>query len=178
MEAAHAAARRKVTLWWQLFNDHFAVDPDPATDRRGVDRAGTPDWGPSPALFALAGTGVAFLPHGPRLALEPDLVLALFVAPVLLDAAFDSSVRDLRENSIPLTSLVFVAVGVTTAAVAMVARWLDPAMPWAVGIVLGALVLAPPTRRRRLPRWRKSTLPHRLLVILEGRACSTTPVRS
>ena len=122
---------------------------------------------PSPALFALAGTGVAFLPHGPRLSLEPDLALALFVAPVLLDAAFDSSVRDLRENWIPLTSLVFVAVGVTTAAVAMVARRLDPAMPWAVGIVLGALV-APPDAAAATAVLAEVKLPHRLLVILEG----------
>lgn len=122
---------------------------------------------PSPALFALAGAGVAFLPHGPHLALEPDLALALFVAPVLLDAAFDSSVRDLRENWIPLTSLVFVAVAVTTTAVAMVARWLDPAMPWAVGIVLGALV-APPDAAAATAVLAEVKLPQRLLVILEG----------
>ena len=73
---------------------------------------------PSPSLLALGGVVIALLPNGPRISLEPDLALALFVAPVLLDAAFDSSLRDLRENWLPVTCLVFIAVAVTTSAVA------------------------------------------------------------
>ena len=46
-------------------------------------------------------------------------MLALFVAPVLLDAAYDASLRDLLDNWAPVTSLVLVAVGLTTAAVAV-----------------------------------------------------------
>ena len=98
---------------------------------------------PSPALLALGGVALAFLPHGPRLSLDPSLALALFVAPVLLDAAFDSPIRDLRKNWFPVTCLILIAVSVTTAAVALVARWLVPTMPWAVAVTLGALV-APP----------------------------------
>src|SRR5438874_13790824 len=51
---------------------------------------------PYPALLALAGAGLAFLPFAPTIEIEPDLALALFVAPVLLDAAFDTSPRDLN----------------------------------------------------------------------------------
>jgi hypothetical protein len=58
---------------------------------------------PSPALLALGGVAVALLPNGPHFSLDPDLALALFVAPVLLDAAFDSSLRDLRANWFPVT---------------------------------------------------------------------------
>src|ERR1700689_2207307 len=89
---------------------------------------------PSPSLFALGGVLVALLPDSPRISLEPDLALALFVAPVLMDAAFNNSLRDLRENWIPVTSLVFMAVAVTIAAVAIVARWFVPAMPWPVAV--------------------------------------------
>src|SRR5260370_14347601 len=99
---------------------------------------------PCPAVLALGGVGVALLPHGPRLTLEPDLALALFVAPVLLDAAFDSSLRDLRDNWIPVTSLVFIAVGVTTVAVAFVAHGLRPAMPCPLGIVFCPPISPPP----------------------------------
>src|SRR3982751_952144 len=49
---------------------------------------------PYPALLALAGAAIAFLPFAPEIEIEPDLALALFVAPVLLDAAFDTSPRD------------------------------------------------------------------------------------
>ena len=49
---------------------------------------------PYPSLLALARTAVAFVPGAPRAALDPTLALALFVAPTLLDAAFDASPRD------------------------------------------------------------------------------------
>ena len=60
---------------------------------------------PYPSLLAIAGAGLAFLPFAPRIAIEPDLALALFVAPALLDAAFDTSPRDLRRNVVPIASL-------------------------------------------------------------------------
>jgi Na+/H+ antiporter len=122
---------------------------------------------PSPALLALGGMVLALLPNGPRLTLDPDLALALFVAPVLLDAAFDSPIRDLRKNWFPVVSLILVAVSLTTGAVAFVARWIEPAMPWPVAVTLGALV-APPDAAAATAILKEVKLPHRLLVILEG----------
>jgi CPA1 family monovalent cation:H+ antiporter len=121
---------------------------------------------PSPSLFALGGVLVALLPHGPRISLQPDLALALFVAPVLVDAAFDNSLRDLRQNWIPIASLVFMAVAVTTAAVALVARWLIPAIPWPVAVALGAAV-APPDAAAATAVLKEVRLPHRIVSILE-----------
>ena len=46
---------------------------------------------PYPALVALAGAALALIPGAPTLVLDPELALALFVAPVLVDAAFDGS---------------------------------------------------------------------------------------
>jgi CPA1 family monovalent cation:H+ antiporter len=91
----------------------------------------------------------------------------LFVAPVLLDAASDSSLRDLRENWLPVTCLVFITVAVTTSAVALVAHWLIPAMPWTAAVALGAAV-APPDAAAATAVLKEVRLPHRLLVILEG----------
>lgn len=65
---------------------------------------------PYPALVALAGAGLALLPGTPTLVLAPELALTLFVAPVLLDAAFDSSSRDLRANWRTVTGLAVGAV--------------------------------------------------------------------
>jgi monovalent cation/hydrogen antiporter len=48
---------------------------------------------PYPVLLALIGAALAFVPNLPELNLEPELVLALFVSPVLLDAAYDASLR-------------------------------------------------------------------------------------
>src|ERR1700756_4607187 len=53
---------------------------------------------PVPALVAVAGAALALFPRMPSLVFDPELALALFVAPVLLDAAFDASQRDLLRN--------------------------------------------------------------------------------
>jgi monovalent cation/hydrogen antiporter len=76
---------------------------------------------PFPALLALMGIAIALVPGLPLLQIEPELILALLVAPILLDAAHDISWRDLRRNWRPVLSLVLVAVVLTTLAVA----WTD-----------------------------------------------------
>jgi monovalent cation/hydrogen antiporter len=98
---------------------------------------------PYPVFLAVGGALLAFVPGAPSFAVPPELALALFVAPVLLDAAYDASPRDLRDNWAPVAGLVVFAVGLTTLAVAVVVRTLVPTMPWAPAIVLGAVV-APP----------------------------------
>jgi CPA1 family monovalent cation:H+ antiporter len=122
---------------------------------------------PYPALLALAGAGLALSPIGFDSAIDPSLALALFVAPVLLDAAYDTSLRDLRLHWIPIAGLVFVAVGVTTLAVAAVARHMVPDLGWAPAIALGAIV-APPDAAAATAVLRQVRVPHRLGVVLEG----------
>src|SRR5690242_3055616 len=122
---------------------------------------------PYPAFLALGGAALAFVPGAPRFVLDPALALALFVAPVLLDAAYDTSVRDLKNNWVPVASLVLVAVGLTTAAVAVVAHALVPGLPWAAAVALGAIV-APPDAAAATAVLRQVRLPRRLLTIVEG----------
>jgi Na+/H+ antiporter len=122
---------------------------------------------PYPALLALAGAGLALLPNVPSVTLDPQLALALFVAPVLLDAAYDASPRDLKRHWRPVTSLALITVGVTVAVVAVVARWSVPALPWAAAVALGAIV-APPDAAAATTVLRQLHPPHRVLVILEG----------
>jgi CPA1 family monovalent cation:H+ antiporter len=129
----------------------------------GARRVGAP----YPVFLALGGAFLAFVPAAPSFTLPPELVLALFVAPVLLDAAYDASLRDLRDNWAPVTGLVIVAVGLTTVAVAVVARAIVPAMPWAPAIALGAVV-APPDAVAATAVLRQLRPPHRILTILEG----------
>jgi NhaP-type Na+/H+ or K+/H+ antiporter len=122
---------------------------------------------PYPVFLALGGALLAFVPGAPSFTVPPELALALFVAPVLLDAAYDASLRDLRDNWAPVTGLVVFAVGLTTAAVAIVAHTLIPAMPWAAAIAFGAVV-APPDAVAATAVLRPLRPPHRLLTILEG----------
>src|SRR6516164_6507361 len=122
---------------------------------------------PYPALLALGGAILALIPGTPQLRLDPELALALFVAPVLLNAAYDASPRDLRKNLGPIVNLAFFSVILTTVAVAVVARWMIPTMPWAAAIVLGAIV-SPPDASAATAVLQRLQPPHRLLVILEG----------
>lgn len=122
---------------------------------------------PYPALVALAGAGLALIPGIPNLVLDPELALALFVAPVLIDAAFDASPRDLRANWRAVAGLALGAVALTVGAVAVVMRLLVPDMPWAAAVVLGAVV-APPDAAAATTVLKQLRPPHRLLVILEG----------
>ena len=129
----------------------------------GARRVGAP----YPVFLALGGALLAFLPVTSSFTLPPELALALFVAPTLLDAAYDASLRDLKDNWAPVTSLVVFAVGLTTIAVAVVTRALIPAIPWAPAIALGAIV-APPDAVAATAVLRQLRPPHRILTILEG----------
>ena len=122
---------------------------------------------PYPAFLALVGAGVAFIPGFPRVDLSPDLALAIFLAPVLVDAGFDVSIRELKRDWVPVTSLVLGAVVVTTISVALVARWLTPGLGWAAAIALGAIV-APPDAVAASAVLKHINPPRRIVSILEG----------
>ena len=122
---------------------------------------------PYPAFLALGGAVLAFLPGAPAFSVQPEVALALFVAPVLLDAAYDASPRDLKDNWVPLVSLAVVCVVLTTLAVAAVVRALVPDIPWAAAVALGAIV-APPDATAATAVLRQLRPPHRILTILEG----------
>src|SRR5213079_2428581 len=81
---------------------------------------------PYPVFLAIGGALLALPPGAPSFTVPPELALALFVAPVLLDSAYDASLRDLKDNWLPVTGLVVFGVGLTTAAVAIVAHALLP----------------------------------------------------
>jgi CPA1 family monovalent cation:H+ antiporter len=122
---------------------------------------------PYPALLALTGAALALIPNTPTVTLDPRLALTLFVAPVLLDAAFDMSPRDLKYYWRPIVGLAVGAVLATVVAVALVTRWLMPEIPWAVALALGAIV-APSDAAAATAVLTQVRPPHRLLVILQG----------
>lgn len=121
---------------------------------------------PYPAMLALAGACVGALPWAPRVNIDPQLALAIFIAPALLDSAFDTAPRELKRNWVPLVSLVVVAVLLTTAAVAWAGVVLA-GLPLAAAITLGAIV-APPDAVAAAAVMQRFELPRRTLAILSG----------
>ncbi|TIU32541.1 MAG: sodium:proton antiporter, partial [Mesorhizobium sp.] len=121
---------------------------------------------PYPSLLALAGVAIAFVPGVPTIEIDPELALALFIAPVLLDAAYDTSLRDLNRYRVPLVLLALGAVLFTTATVAL-AGWAMAGLPIAAAIALGAIV-APPDAVAASAVLGQFKVPHRITAILQG----------
>lgn len=121
---------------------------------------------PYPSLLALAGAGIAFLPFAPTIEIDPELALALFIAPVLLDAAYDTSLRDLNRYKVSLILLALGAVIFTTVTVALLG-WTMAGLPVAAAIALGAIV-APPDAVAAAAVLGQFKVPHRITAILEG----------
>ena len=117
-------------------------------------------------LLVIVGVGLALVPGLPRIELAPELVLLGILPPLIYSAGTAMSWREFRFNLRPIALLAFGCVVFTTCAVAAAAHWLL-GMSLAVGFVLGAIV-APPDVVAPLAIARRSGLPRRLLVVLQG----------
>jgi Na+/H+ antiporter len=122
---------------------------------------------PSPTLMVLAGLAIALLPGQMQIPLKPELVLMIFMPPILYGAAWDTTWHDFWRNIRPISLLAVGLVFVTMAAVAGVAKLLIPEMPWAVAFVLGAIV-SPPDAAAATAVCSKLRVPKRIITILEG----------
>jgi monovalent cation/hydrogen antiporter len=121
---------------------------------------------PEPVLLMLAGLAVALIPGLPQVELDPDLTLALFLPPLLYWAALHTDLQELRGNLRPIGLLAVGLVLVTTAAVAVLGHTML-GMPWAVAVVLGAIV-SPPDPVAATAIAGRLGLPKRMVAILEG----------
>jgi CPA1 family monovalent cation:H+ antiporter len=121
---------------------------------------------PYPSLLALGGVCVAAMPFAARLSIEPRLALALFVAPAVMDSAFELPPREILRNWIPLVSLAVMLVLATTAVVAWVGLEFA-GLPFAAAVALGAIV-APPDAAAAGAVLREFELPRRAMFILQG----------
>jgi CPA1 family monovalent cation:H+ antiporter len=122
---------------------------------------------PYPIALVVGGAALGFLPFGPKVELEPNLVLVIILPPVLYVAALRTSWRDFKRNIRPITLLAVPLVIVTTAVIAGVMKMLVPDMPWAVAFALGAIV-SPPDAVAATAVLNRLRIPTRVVTILEG----------
>lgn len=121
----------------------------------------------APLLLVLVGLVVSFVPGVPVYELDPDLVLLVFLPPLLYAAAWESSYLNLRQN---LQAVAFLSVGLvlfTAFAVGYVMNALVPGLGLAAALTLGAIV-APPDAVAATAIGREMGLPRRLITILAG----------
>src|SRR4029453_14752534 len=122
---------------------------------------------PYPILLVLGGLALGFVPGIPTISLPPDIVLVAILPPLLYSAAFYTSLRDLRQNIIPISALAIGLVVATTVSVAAVAHTMIPDFGWGPAFVLGAVV-SPTDPLAATAIARRLGVPRRTVAIVEG----------
>ena len=124
---------------------------------------------PYPTLLVLGGLGLAFVPGLPLIQLEPELVLLVFLPPLLFGAAVGTPIRELRANLAPLARLSIGLVIFTMVVVAIVAQAAIPSLGWAAAFALGAIV-APTDALAATTVFRRLGAPRVVVTLIEGEA--------
>ncbi len=124
---------------------------------------------PYPIVLVIGGLGIGLVPGLPDVTLDPDLILVIFLPPLLYAAAFFASLRDLRRNLRPITMTAVGLVIATAVGVALVAHALIDGMTWGAAFALGAIV-APTDPIAANEIMKRLGAPRRLVTIIEGEA--------
>jgi CPA1 family monovalent cation:H+ antiporter len=122
---------------------------------------------PYPILLVVGGLVLGFVPGVPSVELAPELVLVVFLPPLLYSGAFFANLRDLRTFARVITLNATGLVVVTAAIVAVVAHEMVDDLPWAACFALGAIV-APTDPVAATAVARRLGAPRRMINVLEG----------
>ncbi|OXG04156.1 sodium/proton antiporter (CPA1 family) [Flavobacterium araucananum] len=96
-----------------------------------------------PILLVLAGLAISFIPGVPAIKIEPELIFFIFLPPLLYEAAWTVSWKEMWRWRRIITSFAFVVVFVSALSVALVANYFIPGFSLALGFVLGGIVSPP-----------------------------------
>ncbi len=121
---------------------------------------------PYPIVLVLGAIPLGYVPGVPHVELDPELVLVIFLPPLLYVAAFFADLRALRADARALSMTAIGLVLLTTCAVGIVAHELM-GLPWAVAFALGAIV-SPTDPVAATAIAGQLGVPRRLVNIIEG----------
>jgi CPA1 family monovalent cation:H+ antiporter len=119
----------------------------------------------SPLVLVLVG--LVLSPLVPGYQLDPNLILLVFLPPLLYSAAIDSSYLRLKAFRSPVALLSIGLVLFTTLVIGWVVHLLMPELPLAAAFALGAIV-APPDAVAAVAVARRLGLPRKVVTILVG----------
>jgi CPA1 family monovalent cation:H+ antiporter len=122
---------------------------------------------PYPIFLVLGGLGLGALPGVPEIELEPELVLLVFVPPLVHAAGYQASPRRLLRDARPIALAAIVLVAATIVATAILAHALVDELSWPAAWVLGA-VLAPTDLVAATAVFRRLGAPERVVNLVEG----------
>jgi monovalent cation/hydrogen antiporter len=121
---------------------------------------------PYPIVLVVGAIPLGYLPGVPDVELDPELVLVIFLPPLLYVAAFFSDLRALRADARALTLTSIGLVLATVCAVAVIGHELI-GLPWAIAFALGAIV-SPTDPVAATTITRELGAPRRLVNLIEG----------
>lgn len=121
----------------------------------------------APLLLVAIGIAVGAIPGVPEVDLDPEIILAVVLPPLLYAAARQVPFVDFRRNLWVIGMLAIVLVAVSAVVVGAVVHLLWAAVPFALAIALGAVV-APPDAVAAISLGKRLGLPPRIVTILEG----------
>ena len=122
---------------------------------------------PEAVVFVVLGVLASLIPQVPDIDLSPDLVLVLFLPPLVYNAAFLTAPRETRENAVPITALAVGTTAVTILGVGLVIRLVLPGLGWAAALAFAAAI-APTDAVAATAVMARLGAPTRVVTILEG----------
>lgn len=122
---------------------------------------------PEAIVLLVLGALASLIPQVPNIELSPNLVLLLFLPPLVYNAAFFTAPRETRDNAVPITALAFGATAVTILAVGATTHAILPAAGWAGALAFAAAV-APTDAVAATSVLTRLGAPPRVVTILEG----------
>ena len=120
-----------------------------------------------PVLLVLGGLAISFIPGIPVLRIDPELIFVIFLPPLLYEAAWNISWKELWRWRRIICSFAFLVVFFTAFSVALVANHFIPGFSLALGFLLGGII-SPPDAVSAGAILKFVKVPRRLSSILEG----------
>lgn len=120
-----------------------------------------------PILLVLAGLAISFVPGVPLIQIDPELIFVIFLPPLLYEAAWSISWKELWKWRRIISSFAFLIVFLTSFAVAWASSTFIPGFTLALGFLLGGIV-SPPDAVSAGAILKFVKLPKRMASILEG----------
>ncbi|WP_442588077.1 Na+/H+ antiporter [Pedobacter sp. AW31-3R] len=96
-----------------------------------------------PILLVLGGLLISFIPFVPVTKVDPEFIFIIFLPPLLYQASWDISWKELWRWRRIIGSFAFIVVFLTAFSVAFVANYFIPGFSLVLGLLLGAIVSPP-----------------------------------
>ena len=120
----------------------------------------------APLLLVLLGIAISFLPWVGPVQIDPELVLAGLLPPLLYASAVGMPVMDFRRDLAAISAFSVVLVVISAVLIGLLMTWIVPGLPLSIGIALGAIVS--PTDAVATSIVARVGVPARIVTVLEG----------